>query len=491
MNRRTDVLLVAIAMAFGIYVLNRAWLIPITVDECSTAVSHVPRSAFDTLFYQSDANPNNHILNTLLIKAFTGMFGWHPFVVRIPALFGALLYAFAGLMLSRKISQYAWIGVFTYLMLLCQPYMLEFFSLARGYALGLGLLLTAMWQAWRFLKEEQWSSLIWAIIPAGLAVYANFTLVLFLIPFIGLLIITAWQRSVSFLNFLQKTKFALLALGTWAGFIFTPLKRVSSHSEVQNWNRLDTLFGSAERSLTLAIAQNPYLDKSNAPLLAMLAIFFTIGIGFVAANRWLDKRMTIDRDSQLFIVLVLWGTLATNVLQVAATHTPYLEPRLALLYWPLFALSTGVAAAWIYEHFAQRAWVFMAPLGIFAILNTANCLNLNEASEWWNDRDTYVILDYLRNLQKLEGRQEPFSFDTDGAMQNSFIFHTTLDPRGFDKIIKIPEWHPDRTATDAFEFYYASSQEDANPIMATYEIVLKPPESGRLLLRKKKQVIQA
>ncbi len=487
MNRKTDILLAAIAMAFGVYVLIRAWVIPITVDECSTAVSHVPRDVLDLLFLQTNANPNNHILNTLLIKALTGMFGWHPFIVRIPALIGAFVYAWAGLLLSRKISEHAWVSAFAFAILLGQPYLLEYFSLARGYALGLGFMVAAIWQAWRFLNENRWASLHWAVVLAGLAVYANFTQLLFFIPFVSLLLLSAWQKSSSLSNFFHQTKLALLTLGIWAGLLIVPLRELSKHSEIQKWNPLDTLFGSAERSIRIATYHNRFVENSTAHILALLAVVFTLGVCHMALKTWSDNKMRIATDARLFILLLLSGMLITNVLVVELTHTPFLEPRLALLYWPLFALSLGVAAAWLYERFTRWAWSFMLPIGLIAVINVKESVNLRETTEWWHDQSTYVVLDYLKSVQQAEGRLEPFSFDTYGTMQNSFIFHLELDPRGYNRIVKPFAWHPDRAPTEDYEFYYAVSEAEAQPILDTYEIVLKPSESDMVLLRRKKK----
>ncbi|MCC6279292.1 MAG: hypothetical protein IT262_01735 [Saprospiraceae bacterium] len=487
MNRITNLLLAGIAIAFGIYIVIRAWVMPITVDECSTAVSHVPRAVVDLLFLQTDANPNNHILNTLLIKGLTGLFGWHPFVVRIPALLGAFIYAWAGLQLSRKISAHAWIGVFAYTMLLFQPYLLEFFSLARGYALGLGLMLAAIWQAWRFLKEARWQNLHWSVVWAGLAVYANFTQVLFFIPFIGLLLWSAWQTAGSFSNFLIKTKYALLTLGIWAGLLAIPLKKLSQHSEVQHWNPLATLFGSAEKSIRIATYHNPLVSNDTAHVLTLLAILFTIGVCHFAVKKWFEQQLKIANDPLLFTVLLLFGILSTNVLVVELTHTPYLEPRLALLYWPIFALSLAATAAWLYQKAAKWAWIFMLPLGFLAAMNIRKSVNLREATEWWHDQYTYAVLDYIKSVQQVENHPEPYTFDTHGVMQNSYIFHLDLDPRGFNRIVKPITWHPDRPPTEDYEFYYAISENEATPILNTYDMVWKNPNCDMVLLRRKKK----
>ena len=52
MNRKTNIALGVLATIFLLYVLVRAWLIPVTVDENSTAISHVPRAVLDTLFFK-------------------------------------------------------------------------------------------------------------------------------------------------------------------------------------------------------------------------------------------------------------------------------------------------------------------------------------------------------------------------------------------------------------------------------------------------------
>lgn len=486
MYRTTNLLLSALALAFGVYVLIRAWNIPITVDECSTTYSHVPRSVLDLLFLQTDANPNNHILNTLLIKMFTGLFGWHPFVVRIPALLGALAYATMGLLLCRDLSKSGWVSVFAYVMLLGQPFMLEFFSLARGYALGMGCMVTAIWFGVRFLKTKSNVLLFWAIVFAGLTVYANFTQVLFFIPFWAGLFYEAWKTKESVSGFWKKTRAAWLMSAVWAALLFLPIKRVGAHSEVRNWERLDTFYESVKKSITSAISEDPLFGHSAAEFLSYFAILFTLGITYVAVRRWLANGKSISPDVRIFIPLLLGGVVCVNVLQVKATHTPYLQPRLALLYWPLFALSLGIAAAWLYERSAKWTWALIVPLSIVAVVNTSVSANLNKTLEWWHDKDTYTVLEFLRNLQQKEGHPDPYDFDTANLLINSFIFHIEQDPRDYKKIIQLADWHPDRPATKEHEFYYAKSEVDAAPIIDDYEVVLRFPSSCQLLLRKKK-----
>lgn len=485
MNRFTDVVMATMAVCFLAYLSVRAWAIPVTVDECSTVMTHVPRSVVDLFFLQTDANPNNHILNTLMIKVFSGLFGFHPFVVRIPALLGAVLYAIAGFLLSRKIGKPGWLAVFTYLMLLGQPYMLDFFSLARGYSLGLGCMLTAIWFLQRWAERKSNTDICWAVAFSGLAVYANFTQVLFFGPFMAILFLHSWKASESFSAFWAQTKYAVAILIGWIVLLVVPLKKLSGHSEIKNWNRLDTLFGSAEWSMEAAIHRNPLFGHSAAHFLAMFSVAFVMGAGYVAIKKWEINEQQARNDYRVKIVLLLVGMLLANVAQVEITHTPYLQPRLALLFWPPFALSIGIAASWFLETTKRSAWGAIVPLSIMAVVNTLVSANVSEAVEWWHDRDTYKVLAYLQNLQKEEQHPQPYTFDTSGPMQNSFIFHTQRDPRGYGQIIQLAPWHPNQAPSDKYEFYYAASKEEAQALSASYKVVLEIPRSdGRVLLRK-------
>jgi hypothetical protein len=487
MNRNTETLLYAVlAAALGAYTLLRAWLLPVTVDESTTVFNHVPRIVVDTLTFHSEANPNNHILNTLAIKILTGTFGWHPVVVRLPVLMGAGLYFWAAVQLSRRMSEAVGVRFFILVLLLGNPFQLEFFSLARGYGLAAGLMLAALWQAWRYLEANQGDYLRNAFILAGLAVYANFTMLVFFAPFCALLLLSAWQSSSSLSDFWQKNRPALTALAIFAVLWAVPLRQLSRHPEILHWNELGSLFKSVELSVKAALMGNAYLGDGTVRIFTWLAATFAAGMMAVAAVRWRRQGWRFVADPRLFIAAMLPGVLATNILQVYLTKTPYLEPRMATFYWSVFALQLGVAAAWLWQRRGRRAWIFMAPVWLFTVLNLSRSVNLTKSAEWWFDRDTYLVLDYLKKAYIAEGRKEAFTLDAHHVMLNSLMFHLERDPRGYDRYAKLVPWHGLRPPARDNDFYYAISREEVKEIMGDYEVVQQPTEYSCLLLRKKK-----
>jgi hypothetical protein len=87
---------------------------------------------------------NNHLLNSMLMRLFTGVFGLSPLTVRAPALLGALLYIWGAWWLSKHLSTDWKVRIPVLVCLVYNPYIFDFFVAARGYGMALGFLLVAL-----------------------------------------------------------------------------------------------------------------------------------------------------------------------------------------------------------------------------------------------------------------------------------------------------------------------------------------------------------
>jgi len=184
--------------------------------------------------------------------------------------------------------------------------------------------------------------------------------------------------------------------------------------------------------------------------------------------------------------LLILGAAVTNVAQVYLTKTPYLQSRLALFYWPLFALSLAVGTAWVYERFGlKKSWFVMAPLLLILLINNVRTVNLYNSFEWYHDSDTFTVLEFLKKTNVAEGRSEPFSFETEWFMQNSFIYHLEKGNYGYDKYVKQVPFHGPRPPQKDTDFYYAVNYDVVKDVLDVYDIVLRVPNSSMILLRKK------
>ncbi len=134
----------AVAVVFGIgffsYVAIRAWCVPLTIDEANTFNNYISRWLFN--LFQVDT-ANNHILNTLLTWLVTRIAGTGELALRLPNLLVYLLYLVFSFRIFQRYS-HDLTAVSGFVVLNANPYVLEFFSLCRGYGLALGLFMAGL-----------------------------------------------------------------------------------------------------------------------------------------------------------------------------------------------------------------------------------------------------------------------------------------------------------------------------------------------------------
>ena len=139
------------------------------------------------LFARGDAgahwtpSANNHMLNSLLERIFTSVFGLSALTVRIPNLLGAALYIYAAYKLCEMIAAEWKLRIPLFLCLVYNPFVFDFYVAARGYGIANAFLLSAIAvsAAWH-LREEGERELIAATAISsafiGIAFTANFSL---------------------------------------------------------------------------------------------------------------------------------------------------------------------------------------------------------------------------------------------------------------------------------------------------------------------------
>jgi hypothetical protein len=154
------------AFAFA-WIAARAWIQSITIDEADTYLAYVgPRSPTHW-----SGSANNQILNSLLMRLSTCVFGVSHLSVRMPALLGAAIYISAAFVIVRVISEQIAIQLPVLVCLLYNPLVMDHLVAARGYSLALGMWMAASALAWRVGRP----ALGLASLCAGLSFSANFS----------------------------------------------------------------------------------------------------------------------------------------------------------------------------------------------------------------------------------------------------------------------------------------------------------------------------
>jgi hypothetical protein len=170
---------IVLGVVFLCYAALRAWWVPLTIDEASTFNNYVSRGFFN--LFQADT-ANNHILNTLLTWLVTRIAGTSELALRLPNLLFYLLYLVFSFRIFRRYANDL-TAVSGFIILNANPYVLEFFSLCRGYGLALGLLMAGLFYLFQFMDEMKEDkprgsrTLSTALLAAGAAVLGDLMLV--------------------------------------------------------------------------------------------------------------------------------------------------------------------------------------------------------------------------------------------------------------------------------------------------------------------------
>src|SRR5205085_1395777 len=135
--RFTRLLLIAAGVALFAATVYRAATYPFTHDEALTYAGFTSEP-----FWAGDAN--NHLLNTWLMRACAVAFGTSELSLRLPNVLAFLLYLTCAMLLLERIDS-TLTRVAGFVLLAMNPFVLDFFALARGYGLAMAFLLASLY----------------------------------------------------------------------------------------------------------------------------------------------------------------------------------------------------------------------------------------------------------------------------------------------------------------------------------------------------------
>lgn len=475
-NQLSKYFLPTLAVAYFFYLCLRAWYLPITTDEGTTWYNFVPHSVYDLLSFK-DPIPNNHLLNTLLIKLLHTFLEPHQFTVRIPALLGGAAYLVAAIGIARLLDWRFWLQFLVFASLLGNHYICEFLSLARGYGMSAGYVLVAIWMGLKFLKNENVATLRWAMFWAVISVLASFTALNFFLPLCFYFFVVIFQKKMP-----RQFWFSVVAgIVSLAAICYFPFKRMSETDQFHFWS-LEGFWKDTVLSMARGYRSGKEMFGHFTPEIlgwAFLAVWFLWGIA--AIWRWKKAKFSFSEPG-FFGWAMLTGTAVVTILQAILIKTPYLSGRTAVIFWPMFALGVPFLVKWL----SEKWMVVGRAIGIgFAFLfsfHFYNCLQLKSCQEWWFDAYTFEVLDYLKKIKDERGDGQKIRLSSYWLMNNSLNFEIDTRRSGdFEKV----EWRSKSDPDDPAEFLYTEKGE--LPVFEkNFEIIWEVEKNGRYLLQRKR-----
>ncbi|MEL6192510.1 MAG: hypothetical protein AAFR66_10685, partial [Bacteroidota bacterium] len=319
------------------YTTWRASTLSMTHDESSTFINYIDWAVWSCFFDPACwGTANMHMLNTWLMQISVSIFGDAPFFIRLPNVLGHLLYLTSSLFLVRKISKDGWVRLSGFLILSANPYLLDFFSLARGYGLACAFMMMSLYFLYEYLDKLENTSLLWALVGAILSVFSNFTFLNYLAILFAVLIsfsLFSFLKQFS-LPTLSKSKHFLI-LGSILGI--TSLMAFLLATPIQTLSRLaEFKFGVSDihqtyRVLVLdSLYSQGYFSASTQDIFAVVTGsigLIALGVGFSRIKQFHEANSRWYFTVCLMLILLILGLIT----QYYLLGTQYLVQRKALI----------------------------------------------------------------------------------------------------------------------------------------------------------------
>jgi hypothetical protein len=339
-------------------------------------------TVYDIITYK-DPVPNNHILHTLLVKLSCQLFGRHQVPARIPNLLGFLLYLYATIRFSYLISACWAIQAFVASALLLNIFLLDFFSIARGYGLSIDLLLLSCWLGYCWLSAGRRRDLLVALLTAVLAVYANFTVLNFFAPFIILLATFILLRSGTLGARLWSLSGIACAVALLAAISYVPITKMQATNQFVYWGTTG-FYKETLSSVTQMSLGDSKINLTVANSVIILAIVCMMAACMV---NLFSKKRNLLRPANFFLALLI-GAMGTTIAQYYLIGTPYLSMHTAIWYYPLFVLAVSFYGALLADLHPPIGKTIAASGAAFALYSFCTDANLRATKEWWFDKNT-------------------------------------------------------------------------------------------------------
>lgn len=415
--RWTNRLLGLLALVLWCYAAVRAHTVSFSYDETYTFTRHVLKN----MFYQQEYDAmggNHHLLNVWGMWASRRFFGESEFALRLPNLLAYVLYLYASARIALK-ARTAVLAVAVFVLLNIHPYLIDFFSLARGYGLACGFMMMSLWQAWRFFDEGMRASrLAVATAFASLATMSHVIMVNYLLAF-GLAFVLLGVARVRADGFRLWRPHLLALVGVGAAGLAIILPNALGLFSGGSLNfGCDTLWGCMVRTVAEKIRY--HVHYAHDPLEMMewaLAIAGLVCVATLIAVR--RKSMWSPLLPFLLGGLTLGACVLSFALQQALFDVPLPQTRTALFLLPLAAFVLAAALmAWPGKVLpATICTLLCAPL----LQHQGRSVLLTRCEEWLVSGEVRTALDVLNaDRLPLSGRRPLVSvssgFESSGSL---------------------------------------------------------------------------
>lgn len=466
------VLLLASIILFS-YVVIRSATIELTMDEYYSWKFFAYGPHLYPLQYDA-TTANDHWLNSWLVQFTSWIFGTHAWAIRLPNVLAYLVYLFYTARWAVSLRK-GWFAVPAFLLLNAHPYLLDFFSAARGYGLAFAAISATLFYLKRFSESTDATVLKKILIAAMLALLANFGMLPFYLSTLGLVTFFIWQSDRR--NIKQQIQLLLLYVTPLLLIVLPHLFRMQKSGALYYG---DTSFweGSVKSVVVSLLYHVPYAGSNHFSsakpviwlLLALLLLCAAIGIRKNGLRMWMHSPEGIT-------FFVFAASTSAIFLEHTLTATEYPLRRVALY---LFVLLMFAVVSSLSSLLKNRSLVAVGTaVSIPVLFHLFYCANLGYLVEWKQAGGTQVAANRIIAEHARMSSRDSVTVCTDGVCGCSLQFIRDRDHLDWMKITVNYDARKPKPA--GYDFYLVESANVPAFKSADYIVLDTLPYAGNLL----------
>lgn len=479
MKKHTSAFILICSIFLLFYSGYRAYQIPITHDEAGSYIyfynENILECVSDPICWNS---ANNHWLNTFLFQKTARIFGMNEFTLRLPNWFAHWIYIISCVLILRKIKLSDELFLLGFVLLNFNPFLIDFFSTARGYGMLNGFVLASIVSLIYYFKNNKQRYFVASTSFACLGVLSCFTglnFLMSLLTFCGLLGIWYFFQSKKVFNiFLKHFLFASVPVVITAAIVFFPLTVLMKKGEFL-WG-CDSIFETFSVILQDSLAGQKYLSTETTVPFFLLISTLLVGAGVLAAL------IAFLKDKKPNPSIIFPGGLLLIAVFILIAQNLFLGSKffvnrksLTLMITATLALIFGFKI--LYEKYPKiirtTSWILI----IFSFLHFSRCMNFRNIREWWYDEYTREMLEYV---EKDHEKGTQVNLGMHWFFHPSSTFYTRIKDYDFiNPLIYSKEILTDKK----FDYYYVLKE---NLPLLERDYQIEKAFSSELFLLKKK-----
>lgn len=478
--KNTNRLLFVLGLLIFSYTCSRAFLLSFTWDESFSYLQYVRNGVFFPEKFET-MGANNHLLNTWLNIYLVKIFGVSEFVLRVPSLIAHVLFLFFSFKLVKDF-QNGLLVVASFLIINTNPYLLDFFSLSRGYGLSMGLMMTSIYFLYAYFTQGfKIKHAIYCCLTAALATLASFVILNYFLVVFGIIFIVASYNTIKNSKnnqhlFAIAFSSVILLLTLWF-LIPTATKLKEAGALFYGGNKgfwVDTVCTVIDRCF-YEVGYNNWFQRITKG--AIILIIITAGLFLIYK---IAKKQTNKNNMFLGVLfsLLILSALST-IVQHSVFGTLYLIDRTAIFLVVLFSL---VFVFFINELTKEKKQIGMISylVGAICIFHFVLAFNLRYVLEWKWDADIKQMIVDLDKIKEIPKEKKNVSIAIPLEFDQGINFY-----RAKNNLVWLNTVERSDMTDMRYDYLFFSPEEFSKINMDSIEVIKRYPITNNVLAKPK------